>query len=237
MSQVYILQHVWGDPPGLFEQLLRANHIPYKIVEVEAEPPPADVDDMSALVVLGGLQYAGSDSDPLLNAEKALMRAAIARDIPILGICLGGQLLASACGAQVIQGQATQIGFYENPLTDGGRNDAIFQGIDAQHLVFHWHNDGFYLPSDAVLLEQGPSEYGQSFRYGRRAYGVQYHPELTPAMLHDWVCLHPLRELAIAQLGEVGYQRIIDDIPLRFPLHEDHARLLFNNFLKISELL
>src|SRR6266567_3791701 len=135
MGQVYILQHVWGDPPGLFEQLLRANQVPYRIVEVEVEPPPANVDDMTALVVLGGLQYAGSDSDPLLNAEKALMRDAIVRDIPVLGICLGGQLLASACGAPVIQGQATQIGFYENPLTESGLNDAVFQGIDAQHLV------------------------------------------------------------------------------------------------------
>jgi GMP synthase-like glutamine amidotransferase len=237
MSQVYILQHVWGDPPGLFEQLLRANHIPYKIVEVEFEPPPADINDMTALVVLGGLQYAGSDSDPLLNAEKALMRDAIARDVPVLGICLGGQLLASACGAPVIQGQATQIGFYENPLTESGQNDAIFQGIDAQHLVFHWHNDGFYLPDGAVLLEQGPTEYCQSFRYRRRAYGVQYHPELTPDMLHDWISRHPQREQAVGLLGEGGYQRIIDDIPPRFPVHEAQARLLFNNFLKISELL
>lgn len=237
MGQVYILQHVWGDPPGLFEQLLHAHKIPYKIVDVEVASPPTDVDDMTALVVLGGLQYAGSDSDPLLNAEKALMRNASARDIPILGICLGGQLLASACGASVVQGQSVQIGFYENQLTADGLQDAIFEGIGAQHQVFHWHNDGFYLPDGAVLLERGSTTYGQSFRYGRRGYGVQYHPELTPAMLHDWVCLHPLRELAIAQLGEVGYQRIIDDIPLRFPLHEDHARLLFNNFLKISELL
>src|SRR5438552_3784339 len=174
MSQVYILQHVWGDPPGLFEQILRANHIHYKIVEVEVEPPPTDVDDMTALVVLGGLQYGGSDSDSLLNTEKALMRDAIVRDIPILGICLGGQLLASACGAPVIQGQATQIGFYENSLTESGLNDDIFQGIEAQHLVFHWHNDGFYLPDGAVLLEQDSTAYCQSFRYGRRAYGVQY---------------------------------------------------------------
>jgi GMP synthase-like glutamine amidotransferase len=237
MGQVYILQHVWGDPPGLFEELLRANQLPYKIVEVEVESPPSDVDDMTALVVLGGLQYAGSDSDPLLNAEKELMRRAMARDIPILGICLGGQLLASACGAVVVQGQAVQIGFYENPLTEAGVNDAIFQGIGAQHQVFHWHNDGFYLPDGGVLLEEGPTEYCQAFRYGRRAYGVQYHPELTPDMLHDWISRHPQREQAVALLGEGGYQRIIDEIPVRFPVHEAHARLLFNNFLKIGELV
>ncbi|QBD81673.1 type 1 glutamine amidotransferase [Ktedonosporobacter rubrisoli] len=232
---ILILQHVEGDHPGLLGEMLQSYHLPYQVVKVDAEPLP-DRLDYEALIVLGGPQSAADNQTPSILQEKALIGEALARDIPYLGLCLGGQLLAAVCGAEISQGTVTEIGFYEVQLTEEGLRDPLFCAFpDRSHQVFHWHHDTFELPAGAVLLERGATVASQSFRYGARAYGFQYHMELTAAMVPNWLDVHPEREQALRLLGE-GYQRIRDGLPTRYPLYARHTALLFDNFLTICGL-
>lgn len=231
---VLILQHVWGDPPGLLEVVLQEQHLVYQIVQVGKDPFPDVLP--AALILLGGPQSAYDDS---LLPEKALVRHVLEQHIPCLGICLGGQVLAEVAGAQVHEKAATEIGFYELQLTREAVHDPLFVGFSSTvHQVFHWHHDTFDLPSGAVLLETGAGAYPQAFRYGKRSYGLQYHPELTEDLLDLWLEKHPEREKARAYLGAERYRQLEEEERRqRYPLYREQAVLLLTNFLRIADLL
>ena len=233
-TPILILQHLPEDPPGLLATVLQEHHITYQIVEIGKEPLPDVLP--AALIVLGGPQSAYDES---LSSEKALIRRALEHNLPCLGICLGGQVLAEVCGAQIHVGTATEIGFYELPLTDEALRDPLYEGIPGNaHLVFNWHNDAFDLPPGAVLLETGVIAYHQAFRYGQHAYGLPYHPEVTEEMFDLWVRSHPEREKTIALLGQERYRQLGEvEGPRRYPLYREQAILLFTNFLRIAGLL
>jgi GMP synthase-like glutamine amidotransferase len=233
-TPILILQHVQGDPPGLLATLLQEHHLAYQVVQIGEEPLPDLLP--AALIVLGGPQTAYDES---LLPEKALIRRVLEHNLPCLGICLGGQVLAEVCGAHVHVGTATEIGFYELPLTDEALRDELFEGFSGNiHQVFNWHNDTFDLPPGAVLLETGVTAYHQAFRYGQRAYGLQYHPELTQELFHQWIQSHPARDKAIAFMGQERYQQLEEvEGPRRYPIYHKHSVLLFTNFLHIAGLL
>ncbi len=234
--RVLVLQHIWGDPPGSLGEMLRARAIPFDLVEVDKAPIPAG-GAYAAIIALGGGEYAGDDAlQPYLLQEKVLIHQALTQDIPFLGICLGGQLLASTLGAQVRRHALTEIGFYEVRLTAEGRNDPLFRDLPGYQQVFHWHSDTFDLPPGGVLLAAtGPTP--QAVRVGHRGYGLQYHIELTPDMVTSWLKDHPERQKAIELLGQEGYGQIERERATRYPIYAEHSRLLFENFLKIAELL
>lgn len=233
-TPILILQHVPGDPPGLLATILQEYHLAYQIIQFGKEPLPDFLP--AALVTLGGPQTAYHDS---LRPEKALIRRVLAHNLPCLGICLGGQVLAEVCGARIHIGTATEIGFYELPLTDEALYDPLFAGFPGNiHQVFSWHNDTFDLPPGAVPLETGIIAHHQSFRYGQRAYGLQYHPELTEELFHQWLQFHPARDKAIAHMGLERYLQIEEiEGPRRYPVYRQHSLLLFTNFLRIAGLL
>src|SRR5262249_5622762 len=154
-----------------------------------------------------------------------LIRRVLEQNLACMGICLGGQLLAEVCGARVHLGTATEIGFYELPLTDEAWHDELFKGFSSNtHQVFNWHNDTFDLPLGAVPLETGVIAYHQAFRYGQRAYGLQYHPELTEELFHQWMQSHPALEKAIALMGQERYRHIEEiEGPRRYPIYREHS--------------
>ena len=180
---ILIVQHIAQDGPGIFQDLLSSQRVPFVIFQGGRDALPETLDAYSAMVVLGGPQ-AAMDNTPPLAQEKRLIQQALGEAKPYLGICLGGQLLASVCGADIQSGSATEVGFSTVQLTEEGRADPLFAGwANAYHLVFQWHHDHFSLPNGAVLLEKGEHAPFQAFRVGSCAYGVQYHPELTLPML------------------------------------------------------
>jgi GMP synthase (glutamine-hydrolysing) len=148
--------------------------------------------DADALVVFGGEQNARADAThPYLPALARLMAAYTDAGKPVLGICLGAQLLARAYGADNHIGTAPEFGWCDVALTDAGRTDPVLAGVAAQFPIFQWHSDTFTLPAGATHLAQSPRAQNQCFRIGRATYGMQFHFEASRAVVADWTRRFP----------------------------------------------
>lgn len=237
MQRVLALQHAWECPSAHLGSLMDLYNIPYDIVQVEQEALP-DPQHYAAVIALGGPQHLYlSEQYPYLESEFALIRQAVAANIPFLGICLGGQLLAAALGGEVKQHSCREIGFYQMDLTPEGKQDPLFHGIIGSHTVFHWHEDTFDLPEGSLLLATNNNTRNQAFRYGEYAYGLQYHIELDEAMLDTWLYHPMMKESLLRSIGYEGWHKIIEDRHHYFTTYQEHTRILFENFLSLSALL
>lgn len=150
---------------------------------------PASLEEYSGLVVLGGTMCA-NDPLPGLSAELTLIEQAIGSGVPVLGICLGAQLIAKTLGSGVYRNPQPEIGWAPVHLTDAGRTDPVFLGIESPAQFFHWHEDTFELPPGAEVLAYSDLCRYQAFRYGESVYGIQFHPEVTAGMIAGW-CADP----------------------------------------------
>ncbi|MEL6552439.1 MAG: gamma-glutamyl-gamma-aminobutyrate hydrolase family protein [Cyanobacteria bacterium J06621_11] len=143
---------------------------------------PQQLDEYAAALVFGG-PMSVNDDEPYLHRELAWIRSVLAADLPYLGICLGAQLLAKVLGAKIqphAQG-IEEIGYYPVYAAEAG------QSLFPQTLkIYQWHKEGFDLPDGAVLLAEGKDFPHQAFRWGDRAYGLQFHPEMTAGMVDFW---------------------------------------------------
>jgi GMP synthase-like glutamine amidotransferase len=151
------------------------------------DAPPVNPDRYDALIFMGGPMSVNDDL-AYLRCEEEFIRDAIRRDVPMLGICLGSQLIAHALGAAVRRCPLKEIGWFEIKLTAAALEDPLFDGFTESETVFHWHGETFDLPEGAVLLASSERCRNQAYRLGDRVYGLQFHPEVTPAMIADWCC-------------------------------------------------
>lgn len=150
------------------------------------QPLPQTV-DADALVVFGGEQSArDDDTHPYLPDLAALMASYTAMDRPVLGICLGAQLLARAYGAENHLGLAPEFGWVDVTLSEAGRRDPVLSQVPQTFPIFQWHSDTFTLPEGAVHLAESPAARNQAFRIGRATYGTQFHFEASRPVVRDW---------------------------------------------------
>jgi GMP synthase (glutamine-hydrolysing) len=136
-----------------------------------------------AVILLGG---SGSANDPGLDWEVGLIQRAMSERIPVLGICLGAQLIARSLGSPVYRSHEPEIGWAPIRFTTDARNDKLFGGLTDPETVFHWHSDTFDLPQGAVRLASSAACENQAFRYGGNVYGLQFHLEATPDIIERW---------------------------------------------------
>ncbi|WP_309665086.1 type 1 glutamine amidotransferase [Tabrizicola sp.] len=161
----------------------------YKPWSGQALPDAVDAD---ALVVFGGEQAATDDhSHPYLPALARLMAAYTAMDRPVLGICLGAQVLARAFGGENQLGTAPEFGWTTVTLTDAARSDPVLSAVPEAFPIFQWHSDTFTLPQDALRLAGSCGAQNQAFRIGRATYGTQFHFEANRAVVADWTRRFP----------------------------------------------
>lgn len=156
---------------------------------------PTDLSRYAGLVVLGGHMSANSeDTYPWLRTTKSLLAHAVREDVPTLGVCLGHQLLAAALGGRVeVNDLGTRIGLTSVALTEAGRTDPLLAHPDARRAT-HWNEDVVtQLPAGAVRLATAPDGTVQAARYAPRAWGVQFHPEVTGAIFAEWARGYPDR--------------------------------------------
>jgi GMP synthase-like glutamine amidotransferase len=136
------------------------------------------LDGVDLLIAMGGPMSVNDEAElPWLVQEKQAVREAIARGTPVLGVCLGAQLVASALGTRVFRNREKEIGWFPVQGVDAG---AAFR-FPPEPLVFHWHGETFDLPPGAVRIAESPACANQAFQIGRRVIGLQFHVEMTPA--------------------------------------------------------
>jgi GMP synthase (glutamine-hydrolysing) len=229
---ILILQNEWTDPAGYLGELLQEKSIAFDVCKVEEEALPAPA-SYAAIIALGGSQHLYErEKYPYFSMEEALIHQIVQQDIPFLGVCLGGQLLASALAGKVKRHSETEIGFYDIPLTVEGIADPLYAGFPGYHTTFHWHEDTFELPKGSILLASNSITTNQAFRYGQRAYGIQYHIELTPAMLDNWMSHFDSPEDA---LDKELVDAIIQDSQCQFVQYRAHTHQMLENFLRICD--
>lgn len=183
-----IVKHIDCEGPGLLGNVLDRRRIEVTLVHPYRGERVPDVGGYDYLVILGGpMGVYERDRFPFIDAEAQLARDAIARDVPVLGICLGSQIVAHALGAAVTKHRAREIGAMTVELTPEGATDPLLAGLDSPLSVFQWHGDTFGIPSGAARLASSPITANQAFRYGRCAYGFQFHIEVTPEMVAVWL--------------------------------------------------
>jgi GMP synthase (glutamine-hydrolysing) len=185
MAKILVLQHHPAENLGAIADALEGAALAWQYVRVlDGQPIPKDVKGLGGLIVMGGPQTVYHlDEHPYLREEMALIESALKAAKPILGVCLGSQLLAATLGAQVRRGEQREIGWYPVRLLDAAKEDRLLGGLPAEFVAAHWHSDVFDLPKDAIALASSEKTPLQAFRYGAKAYGFLFHAEMTREIL------------------------------------------------------
>ena len=193
---VLIIKNIQTEGPGTIEEFLRKEDIPFHVVELGSGQIPPPLESFNTLVMLGGpMGVYDMETYPHLMTGSRIIREAINRDLRVLGICLGSQMIAHCLGADVYSGPEKEIGWYHIELTGDGLKDplmrklAIHPGVGdfwRKFMVFHWHGDTFTLPPGATLLASSARYKNQAFRFGNNIYGFQFHVEVTKDMIMHW---------------------------------------------------
>jgi GMP synthase (glutamine-hydrolysing) len=235
MSRILVFQHVAAEPLGTLDRLIRRRGHRVKFVNFERQPDARPkLDRYSGLIVLGGpMNVDDRATRAHLQTELDVLGEALAQRKPILGICLGAQLLAHALGAEVRRHAVSEIGWYDLSTTDHGRADPVFAPLGAGSPVFQWHSYTFDLPHAAAHLASTPTCANQAFRHGENAYGFQFHLEIDKPLIERWLNLPGYREeLGAAGLGRDAEAIRADTVP-RIEAMETAAEAVFNNFLDL----
>jgi len=210
MPRVTCFQHIDCEGPGSLLEVLKSKDVQLDILKpFKGDKVPSQLGD--GLVVLGGPMGVYEErAFPWMTEELNAIRKCLALGLPVLGICLGSQMLAHAAGAQVYRGALPEVGWYPVELTPQGQLDPLLLGLPDSFEAFHWHGDTFNLPPGATRLAGSEYYPQQVFKVGRNAYGFQCHLEVTEAMVRDWAALYA-KELT-TQGGPVRPERVLEDL-------------------------
>jgi GMP synthase (glutamine-hydrolysing) len=242
MNRAIVLQHLDREGPGYITEVLTRRGLSVDSLPLDrGGQVPSSLDRGDLLVVMGGSMGVGDAGDPqfpFLAKEIELLRSVLAAGQPVLGICLGSQLLAAAAGSRVYPNQqpdsagvlrpAREVGFGEVRLLGREREPAL-AGLGDRLLVLHWHGDTFDLPAGAVRLAESDRCANQAFRLGRRAYGLQFHVETDADLVRWWA--EEDAAFAMSALGLDGPAKIIADAPTLAPAMRKTGEVLIDNIL------
>ena len=200
-------------------RLYRGEHLP---------PMP---DGFSLVVIMGGpMGVYEQERYPFLAEELRFLERAWHRGVATLGICLGAQLMARAVGCRVYKGDCKEIGWYQIELTDAGRREPLLRGLPEEPVVFHWHGDTFELPQGAELLASSKLYENQMVRMAKNWYAIQFHLELTEAMILEWLNI----EENIEEMLKAGIDRekVLYNTPRYIEGLKCYGRTFFRRFLR-----
>lgn len=230
---VLILRHMPHEPGGTLETALTAAGLDFYYVDLHQNAPEdLPLDEISGLIALGGpMNVDEVDRYPFLKKDVEWIARALAMDLPFLGICLGAQLLAKTLGARVYPNRVKEIGWYPLELLPDATHDPLFAEC-GDRIAFQWHGDTFDLPSDTVQLARSPLCENQAFRYGARAFGLQFHIEMTAGMIADWLT-EPGNCRELAALDYIDPQIIRGRTPQELPRLQAWAAEVFARFAQM----
>jgi GMP synthase-like glutamine amidotransferase len=220
---VLVFQHEEHDGPGYLGEALLQHRAKLDVIRLDKGEAIPDLLPYDMLLIMGGVMNVyQEDIHPWLVEETRAIRQAVKLDKAVLGVCLGGQLLAKALDAPVRVGAATEIGLTPISLTKEGKADPLFEGLSQIEAV-EWHDDTFDIPTGAVALASSRGCDNQAFRFGERAYGLQFHPEVSPEMLAEWI------KEAGNSVERSAFQRAVES---KVSALQDQADCLIDNFVR-----
>ena len=221
MGNVLLVQNTHAEGSGYLRELLEDDGFVINTIHAKHEKIP---ECSHELVVILGAPESANDQMAHLQAEQKLIRESTDRGIPVLGICLGSQLIAKAFGADVYPGARKEIGFYDDLGVDAGSR--LFAGFKSPFTSFHWHGDTFDLPVGATRLAHSKLYQNQAFQMGS-AVGLQFHLEVNEEMINLWL------DNTWEMLEEIPYidpQKIRSEIAKKTPIINHNMKLFYNNF-------
>ena len=221
MSEVLVIQNTRIEEIGYLGELLNKDGFVIHSVNAKHEKLPEK--NYSLVVILGAPESANDDL-PYLQAEQKLIKKTVDADIPLLGICLGSQLIAKTFGGKVYRGPKKEIGFYHDLRIDN--NSKLFSGFTNPFTVFHWHGDTFDLPEKAVRLVHSENYPNQAFQIAS-AVGLQFHLEVNAEMVNLW--LDKTQE-KLHQIPYIDPQKIRSDIDENISIVKNNMNNFYNNF-------
>jgi len=227
MSEVLVVQNTRTEGSGYLGELLANDGFTIHSVNAKHEKLPEK--KYSLLVILGAPESANDDF-PYLQAEQKLIKKTVDDNIPVLGICLGSQLIAKTFGGKVYHGPKKEIGFYHDLKID--TNSKLFSGFTNPFTVFHWHGDTFDLPEEAVRLAHSENYQNQAFQINS-AVGLQFHLEVNAEMVNLW--LDKTRE-KLEQIPYIDPQKIRSDIDENISIVKNNMNNFYNNFKLLFHL-
>jgi GMP synthase-like glutamine amidotransferase len=212
--RVLAFRHVPFEYLGRIGESLESAGVAFEYVDLPAGPSPAiPLESAGGLVFMGGPMSANDDL-PCIHRELEIIRQAAAAGKPVLGICLGAQLIAKALGARVYRNPVKEIGWFPVEWTEAACRDPLLAGLSGPETVFHWHGETFDLPRGAEWLAQSDRCRHQAFRAGAGVDGLPVHLEVTPEMIADWVAQDlnsgDVRELAAPLDPRVNAARLAE---------------------------
>ena len=236
MRKLLVFQHSAREPLGVLDPMLRRAGFRIRYINFSRQPDvKPDVSRYNGLVVLGGpMNVDQAHLHPHLATEIEVIKEALALDIPILGICLGAQLLAAALGANVQPNSVREIGWYRLHPTAAANGDPLCRHLDGSQHVFQWHAYTFDLPDGAVHLASTPTCPNQAFRFGDRAYGLQFHLEADLQLIKRWLDVPEYRAEAEASGPGDHLDHILRDSHEHTPGALCLSERVFGEFIELT---
>lgn len=189
MKPVRIFRHITCEGPGYFADVLNHYNIPYELACIDkGETPPPRIDDVSALVFMGGPMSVNDDL-PWISQELDLIKKAVAEDLPVLGHCLGGQLISKALGGDISANPIKEIGWLPVQRVENEQATDWLNGITDETTMFHWHGETFSIPEGATSILKSRHCAHQGFVIGN-TLALQCHVEMTAPMVTEWADLY-----------------------------------------------
>jgi len=227
MTKVLVLQNSKIESIGTLGNLLESDGFRLQTVYAKKEKIPTD--DFSLLIVLGAAESA-NDNLSYLFEEQKLIRKSVEKKIPVLGICLGSQLIAKTFGAKVFGGSKKEIGFYNDIEIDN--NSKLFSGISSPMTVFHWHEDTFSLPDNSTRIAHSKNYPNQAFVY-ESAVALQFHLEVSKSLVELWL---DKAQDSLKKIPYINPDKIREDVYKKIPIVKNNMEIFYKNFKTMFNL-
>jgi GMP synthase-like glutamine amidotransferase len=232
--RLLMIQHVACEGPGLLHDLLEQNgwETDIRCMDIPGITLPENLNGYDAFIILGGPMGAYEEERyPYLYIVENLVLEAAARDIPTIGICLGGQIIARSLGAEVAPNPVKEIGWSLIKILDEGKTSRLFHGAPDFLSVFQWHGDTFALPEGAVLLASSQECKNQAFVYHDHIWALQFHLEVNPDMIQSWSKMY--RDELIAFAGPGAPDRLMRNTLARWQEKDAYREQFLQNLATI----
>jgi GMP synthase (glutamine-hydrolysing) len=235
MKKILVLQHVAHELLGTLNPLLKKSGFRIRYVNFARHPDAQpSLDGYDGVVILGGPMSANDTRElPHLMTEMHLIEEALKRNMPVLGICLGAQLIAKTLGAAVYPNRQKEIGWYDVSPTDHAQSDPLLQTLARSEKIFQWHGETFDIPTSTRHLAFSMLCDNQAFRYGANVYGFQFHLEVDEPMIHRWLRVSENRKEIASLGGALSPQQIENETRAHIGRLTELSERVFSEFVKL----